>query len=497
VINRLQRLLWALLLISLPITSLPFLSRILGGAMVAPPALPLAGILFAIGLLPTLRKGKLSPLIPPLLAFTLAALTSTLLAFFMAIPPFKQISYLNVALTAFFTLACGLCFYLVSATNSDLQSNLRWINAGGILLLAWSLLQAIAWRVIHDSYPDWMWQVQGLISSSGVLYNWRATGLAYEPSWLGHQLTMLYLPLWLACTLTGFSAHPKLKIFRLPAFSLENLLLPIGVIVLYFSYARGSLVSFLIMLALTALYLSQNGINKLSKRLSQRFPHQKSGLFRLGLWSAFIILAILIAAGALTIYLRSDLRMQDALTLLLEKESFNNLAHKLFFGERAIFWQAGLDIFSQHPIFGVGLGNAGFFFPQVLPPIGWTMAEPHKMYVSNALPNTLSLWIRLLSETGALGFGLFISWLYLLLSAARRLLHCDRPILRTYGWAGLFVLAGLLMEGFSIDTFALPYYWFSLGWLTAASDNYDLDRKQALEVDSAMPLAESAAKPAG
>lgn len=494
--ERLQRLLWALLLVLLPFTSLPFLSRILGGTMIAPPALPLAAILFAMGLTPILlRKRKLPRLTLPLLTFTMAALTATLLAFFIPIPPFKEASRVGVALTGFFTLGCGLCFYLVSATLSDLQWNLRWLNAGGILLLLWSLAQILAWNICHDTYPDWMWQVQRFISASGVLYNWRATGLAYEPSWLGHQLTMLYLPIWLACTQTGLSAYPKRKLFHLPAISLENLLLPVGLIVLYFSYARGSLVAFGMMAAIVALSLGQRGVNALSRKLSQRFPNQRPAVFRFGLWGILIFLAMLTALVGVSFYLQNDLRMQDALPMLLQKASFNDLAHKLFFGERAIFWQAGLDIFSQHPIFGVGLGNAGFFFPQVLPPIGWTMAEPHKMYISNELPNTLSLWIRLLSETGTLGFGLFISWLYLLFLAAQRLRRSNQLVWRTFGWVGLFVLIGLLMEGFSLDTFALPYYWLSLGWLTAASDMYDSSRTRALAADSATPPVENEATP--
>lgn len=36
------------------------------------------------------------------------------------------------------------------------------------------------------------------------------------------------------------------------------------------------------------------------------------------------------------------------------------------------------------------------------------------------------------------------------------------------GWSGLFVLVAYLIEGFSTDTFALPYLWVSLGIVSAA-----------------------------
>jgi hypothetical protein len=36
------------------------------------------------------------------------------------------------------------------------------------------------------------------------------------------------------------------------------------------------------------------------------------------------------------------------------------------------------------------------------------------------------------------------------------------------GWSGLFVLVAYIIEGFSTDTFALPYLWVSLGIVSAA-----------------------------
>jgi hypothetical protein len=38
----------------------------------------------------------------------------------------------------------------------------------------------------------------------------------------------------------------------------------------------------------------------------------------------------------------------------------------------------------------------------------------------------------------------------------------------TVGLAGMFVLVGLLTEGFSVDTFGLPYYWVALGLVAGA-----------------------------
>ena len=42
------------------------------------------------------------------------------------------------------------------------------------------------------------------------------------------------------------------------------------------------------------------------------------------------------------------------------------------------------------------------------------------------------------------------------------------------GYAGFFVLLGIIFEGLSIDSFAMPYWWVSLG--LAVSDP-DVEKK--------------------
>jgi hypothetical protein len=91
------------------------------------------------------------------------------------------------------------------------------------------------------------------------------------------------------------------------------------------------------------------------------------------------------------------------------------------------------------------------------------------MVYSTALPNTLSLWVRLLAETGLLGFSLFLSWLVILWKSARYIQSHTNSILGTAGLAGQLAMIALLMEGMSVDTLALPYFWLSFGWLTAAA----------------------------
>jgi hypothetical protein len=154
---------------------------------------------------------------------------------------------------------------------------------------------------------------------------------------------------------------------------------------------------------------------------------------------------------------------------VIREKSLFHWANQLVFAERIVFWQAGWGVFNDFPILGTGLGNAGYFFPQKLSAFSWALTEIRTlMYQWTALPNIKSLWVRLLAETGIVGFSLFISWLYVLWHSASFLRSQTAGLLKVVGLAGSFVLVSFLIEGFSLDTFALPYYWVSFGLLTAA-----------------------------
>jgi len=473
-----QRLLdfgWATLALLLPITSLPLAARLMGGTMVAPPATLILAVLMLAWLLPRWIKGGTLPRQSlPLLWFALAALLSWAVSYFIYLPPFRNINRLNNELSAVLSLAIGICFYLAAASlpaaDGRLQKLLRWINWGGVILIAWSLAQAVAFMVNPETYPDWMQRIQEAISASGILYKKRVTGLAYEPSWLANQLNMLYLPLWLAATLRRTSAH-TFRILRLP---LETWLLAGGVLVLGLSFSRIGLASFLLVVAWLLLRANLWLVRWLLKRIARRWPAAAErqalrGALYAGLILALLLIYLGLAGGAAYGMSRLDPRMADLFSLLADKPNFNELAHGLIFGERAIFWQVGLDVFGSYPVLGVGLDHAGYFIPERLPPFGWTMAEPHKLYYQTALPNLMSLWIRLLAETGIIGFALFVSWLVVLGASAAALERSTDRRLQVLGLAGQFALIALLGEGLSIDSFALPYLWLTFGLMTAAT----------------------------
>ena len=465
----------ALLALCLPFTSFPLVARLTGSSMVAPlSAVPLAILLITWFIPYLLRSGRLPSQSYVLLIFCTAALLSTAAAFFIYFPPFKTANITTNSLKAVVTLGAGLCFYLVVAVWPDqadrLRFLIRWINWSGVLVIGWSFIQALIWRTYH-TYPDWMWNFQGSVSSSLLLYSQRSNGFAYEPSWLAHQLNMLYLPLWLASVFSGFTAHR----FHLGKLHFEHLLLVGGGVTLVLSVSRIGLLTFFLMVAFLILLLSIRWIRWLQDRLTARIVSVQR-VRSLRRW-----IAVGGAAGLIVVYAglglgvayglsRYDARMASLFNFTaLKDQSFLYYANQLVFAERIVFWQAGWGVFNDHPILGVGLGNAGLFFPEKLSAFSWALTEVRTLiYQQATVPNIKSLWVRLLAETGVVGFAIFACWWYILWRSAQFLRSLKAPLFKMIGLAGCFALIAFVVEGFSLDTFALPYYWVSFGLITAA-----------------------------
>jgi len=146
------------------------------------------------------------------------------------------------------------------------------------------------------------------------------------------------------------------------------------------------------------------------------------------------------------------------------------LAKKFNIGERVVYWEFGWDVFNKYPILGVGLGNAGRFSEELLSPEAWKMSEVRQiLFYGTSLPNTKNLWVRILSETGFVGFSFYMTWLIVLWLSASKLNQNMDTTFKAIGLAGQFALIALIFEGFSLDTFALPYLWVIFGILISTS----------------------------
>lgn len=472
-LDRLAWTAWVLVLLTVPITSSPWVAPISGGTPVAPLAgLPLAALL-ALWLLPmVLRGGRLPRLTLPLAGFAAVALGSSALALFRPTPAFPGASVLGREVRALATLGVGLGFYLCAAgvpqSAAALRRSLRWLYAGAAFAFLWGTYQA---GIAHLNFPITA-GVRGLhrlFVMRDMSYT-RVTGLTYEPSWFADQLVLLYLPLWIASVWTGFSVGPRRR-----GLTVEWILLGWGALLLFLSISRiGMLSAF----ALAAVLMWRAG-GALARRLAVRMGtpadprgmRRRAAAVRLGLLAVLGLALLGLAVGAAQL----DQRVRrvfttDYLSLWrTSSEPVYVIANRLAYAERVVFWETGLAAFSRAPLVGVGLGNAGFYFIESAPPFAYRLPETIEILTGGGLyPNPKNLWVRLLAETGVAGLASFVVWLALIGLAGAGLMQ-GRGVRAVLGFAVGPALAALVFEGFSLDTLALPQLWLLPGLVTAAA----------------------------
>ncbi len=484
-------ILWALALVCLPVTSFPLFSS-LTGALVAPLSILPIFLLFVVWGLPLiLRKGKLPRETTPLAVFALVAIVSCTIAYFIYIPGFKGQSVLRQELRALFTLAVGLTFFLSTSTwVSDLtrlKNSWKYLTIGGILSIAWASLQAFYILQHAVVYPAWLVEVQSWLSLRSPSFSsqfGRVNGLTYEASWFAHQMVMVYLPVWMAASYYRTSAF-KFRVLRL---SIENILLVLGLATFFLSSPRIGLLSFFLMLMYFFIRLNLALYHKIVSNITKKVSSTNwkgsitnRSYIRIFTSLVIILIYVLLIGSVVLLASQRDWRLslliskppswQEILGVLtLDQSTLLDLSHRFIFLERVVYWFNGWNIFNQYPWFGVGLGNAGFFFPSMAPAIGWSSFEIRSvLYYLTQLPNVKSFWFRLLAETGLAGFSVFITWFYVLFKSTRLTQHHHDATIKTFALAGQLALLAFIGEGFSIDSFAMPYLWVIAGLIAATA----------------------------
>ncbi|MBR6088637.1 MAG: O-antigen ligase family protein, partial [Anaerolineaceae bacterium] len=426
----------------------------------APSALFLPVLLIVLGIPFLLERKDFPDSSLPLILTVIVILIASAVSFFYRIPDYKGHDSLKSTLNAILTLFVGFGFYLTSVFRHDdeekVKTTFRLLSISGAVVCLWTLLQAFFWyRDQH--YPHWMQQIQFAVSV-GSLYRQRFVGFTLEPSWLAHQLNLLYLPLWFAASVTGYSAFR----FRLRFLTVERVLFAAGMLVLFLTLSRVGLAAFLITAAFAAIVF----VRRLIRKLAGTFPeHRQRQITILAFLGVLIVLA-LAAYGILRLLMKLDFRMSELFSIdfIGRSDPLFYLAEKLSLAARFVYWDGGLSIFNKYPLLGVGLGHAGYFLPQSLNNYAYRLIEVRNLlFHSDTLLNIKSLWIRILAESGIIGFSFFFIWHLRSLLGCTLCLGSSNRTRSTAAWMGCFTLLAFLLEGFSLDTFALPYLWFSAG----------------------------------
>jgi O-antigen ligase len=140
-------------------------------------------------------------------------------------------------------------------------------------------------------------------------------------------------------------------------------------------------------------------------------------------------------------------------------EDFKNLKQDVSFQQRIATSQAGLAMFADRPLFGVGLGCSV---------VAWPLYAPEGLYTRGALV-THNTFIQALGETGAVGFIPFVLFIGVGLYHARKLARGSAGTGLTGLGAGIEVaIWGLVVCGLS-GGYVLTWFPYILLGLAAAA----------------------------
>ncbi len=453
---------WAAVLLTLPVTSFRYFPGD-DGTYVRPLAFYPLLVLSLLLLIQLIRRRTVFPsagALTPLLSFLAAAAAASLIGLLLAPIAMRGQTALGRISRAWATILMGVAFFGASIwmnrKEADLRFTLKWLMAGLLLDMLWSGVQGATFY-LHVLPKPLVTHWQRAFSMRELIRTNRVSGLAYEPSWLAGQLATVYLPWLFAAVLSG----QRLTRFKWlePALSVSALLLLLA------TFSRGGLLTVAIAALLTLLFVGREQIKVAVTWLFTGYRRGAAMLLRIG-----VLALILAAATGAVLFLQQKgyiSRIFSTQASNLEEFLIANSA-----GARAAYAWSALAVYGDHPWTGVGPGASGLYMYGHLP--DWVLTTVPEIARqlspdSTLYPNPKNLYVRLLAETGMIGFFLFLAFQFFLLGDALAALRQPATLWRFLATAGIFTWFALIVYNMTQDSLAIPNLWINLGVLAGLS----------------------------
>ncbi len=458
------RILWGAALLALPVTSFrwfPFLGE---STLVRPLALYPLALLIPLLLIQSWRRKVVlnwAGALIPFAALVLFILAATSFGALIDPIPLRGQFYSGRAIRALATLFIGMIFFVsavwMNKDEEDLRFTVRWLFAGLCLDLAWSALQAVTFYTnFLDKEMVTYWQLA--FSMRELVRTNRISGLAYEPAWLAGQLATTFIPFLFASVLTNF------RLTRLKW--LEPVLLALSMLVVLATYSRGGFFTTTAAAGLTFLFFGRDVIGSVWRWFIKGISGRMSEvLIRIGL--AAVILGVFFGTFLFLGQKNFFRRLWET-----NAQSLSEYIVDVNAGARGAYSAGALVAFEKYPLTGVGLGASGFYIYQNLPDWALTTVPEIAKQLSpeNRLyPNPKNLYVRLLAETGLIGFFLFAAFQLYILGDMLNLFRRDDAWARFAAIAGVFAWLAITFYNFTQDSLTTPNIWIVPGILVGLS----------------------------
>lgn len=449
---------WGAVLLTLPVTSFRYFPGG-DGTYVRPLAFYPLAILLLVLLIQAVRRELGLPrasAMTPLAVFILVAMVAGLLGILLAPVPMRGQEISARVVRAFATILVGVAFFGAAAwmnrNEADLRFTVRWLLAGLMLDIVWCALQGATFY-LHILPKPLVTQWQRAFSMRELIRTNRISGLAYEPSWLAGQISTVYLPWLVATFLTGWRAT-RLR-------WLEPALLALSVLLLLATFSRGGLLTAAISAGLTFIIAGRDRIRAGWSWFISGFSSGLGLLSRL----ATILLICAVAGGALVFLAQKEYtaRLWNTQASSLSDFLIQNSA-----GARAAYALSAVSVYQAHPWLGVGPGASGFYMYRYLPDWALTTVPEIARQLSpdsTLYPNPKNLYVRLLAETGLIGFFIYVAFQFSLMGDALAALRSSSALSRYLAIAAIFTWLALIIYNMAQDSLATPNLWINLGAL--------------------------------
>jgi O-antigen ligase len=465
-LKRVLRSLWAITLLSLPVTSFRYFPGLSETTFVRPLAFYPIILLLPILAIQVIRKKMRTPWPGSLLVlgvFLLVTLVASTIGGMYAPLVLRGHTYLERVVRAWLTVLIGLTFFVsaiwMNQEERDLKFSLRWLGIGLVLDILWSGVQAISFYTpLLDKVVVTHWQLA--FSMRELVRTNRVSGLAYEPAWLAGQLATLYLP-WLFAAVLTRTHFTRFK-------WLEPLLLGLTGLLLLSTYSRGGLVTALGAVVLTLLMVGGPIMRSVWRwfvegfELNRDVKNRRYLAFVVRVGTVLAVLLVLIGSFALLGQKNYFARIWNSRAETLADFVIENSA-----GARGAYAWAAFSAFNEHPWLGVGLGASGFYIYDHLP--DWSLTTvpeiARQLNPSNRLyPNPKNFYLRVLVETGLVGFSVYLAFIIGMLGDALAFFRTP-GFFRFIGIAGVFSWFAISIYNLTQDSFATVNIWINFGMI--------------------------------
>jgi O-antigen ligase len=309
----------------------------------------------------------------------------------------------------------------------------RYVMISAIIVGAYGFIE-ILWNLNVPLASDFFYVLNPLIHTEKQGYFWagQIRSVTGEPSWFGMYAAFIFP--WLVSYLFTEKNYP-IYIFIVAYFLL----------LIFLSQSRAAYGLIFGQIVILGFFY---------------WKLQKRSVLRIVLYSC-LVLIIFFMSSSLTAKFDVLSRMESGFVASLTdiEKDWSNITR---FASQIAAFKIALD----HPVFGIGLGQYGFYMHEYIPAWAMISGEIRELLRGAAWPPVHGLFARIAAEGGFPALALWLALWFSLSWSIWKILKNDSQIGHKVDWLAMALLTSMLGVfgcGLNIDSLRFPGYWISMG----------------------------------